>query len=925
MIGRVLLSRRLLVVLGAVVLTSAYLTARADASLFYYSIVVLHLVLGAIVAVMAGVRLRAATPIHVTISLLLLVASAAFGLFLAVAGATRAHRVELVAHAVLGVAGAAGVAWSMITSATRRSAHGGRLAAIVTVACALAIAVPLWAAVAVERSRAASYRIENPSIVPPAMEHEGGGAGGPFFPSSARTNVGGPIPANFFTTSQMCGRCHADIYAQWSSSAHHFSSFNNQWYRKSIEYMQDVVGTQPSKWCAGCHDHAVFFNGRFDRPIKEQIDTPEAQAGLGCTSCHSIVHVGSTMGQGDFTVEYPPLHDVAASDNRVLQPLHDALLYMAPAPHRTTFLKPFHTEQASEFCSSCHKVHLDRPVNHYRWFRGFNEYDNWQASAASGDGARSFYYPASPQQCSGCHMPQVPSSDPAAKNGRVRSHRFPAANTALPFVNHDAEQLKVTQDFLRDGQVSIDIFALTRSSAPPVASQLSPAEGGPRAATMFAEGEESAASSGPPRGYNVPMPDLVAPLGEAAPVVRAGETVGLDIVVRTRKVGHFFPGGTVDAHDVWVELRVVDGRGRQIFHSGFLDGQDGPVDGGAHMYRSLQLDEQGNVINKRNAWMTRAVAYVRLIPPSAADTVHYRIRIPPDAAGRLTATAKVNYRKFSWWNTHWSYAGIRDPSHTTFSVSPDHDNGRWIFTGDTSRVSGATKSVPALPVTVMAQAQTTFAVAPRESPTPAPVMAVAPSVRERWNDYGIGLLLQGDLAGAARSFRKVAEIDPAYADGWVNIARVELQEGDVIAAERTLRRALGVDARLARTHYFLGVALKGLGRYDEALAEFEIAAAQYPRDRVVLNQKGRVLFLQRRYQDAIATLQRVLAIDAEDVQAHYNLMLSYRGAGDAAAAAGEERLYTRFKADEASQTITGPFRRLNPGDNNERQPVHVHQ
>ena len=95
------------------------------------------------------------------------------------------------------------------------------------------------------------------------------------------TNVGGIIPANFFLTSQTCGALPQDIYEQWNSSAHHFSSFNNQWYRKSIEYMQDVVGTQPSKWCAGCHDHAVFFNGRFDRPIKEQIDTPEAQAGPG--------------------------------------------------------------------------------------------------------------------------------------------------------------------------------------------------------------------------------------------------------------------------------------------------------------------------------------------------------------------------------------------------------------------------------------------------------------------------------------------------------------------------------------------------------------------------------------------------------------------------------------------------------------------
>jgi len=48
--------------------------------------------------------------------------------------------------------------------------------------------------------------------------------------------------------------------------------------------------------------------------------------------------------------------------------------------------------QTAEFCSTCHKVHLDVPVNHYRWFRGFNEYDNWQASGVSGQGARSFYY-----------------------------------------------------------------------------------------------------------------------------------------------------------------------------------------------------------------------------------------------------------------------------------------------------------------------------------------------------------------------------------------------------------------------------------------------------------------------------------------------------------------------------------------------------
>ena len=80
-------------------------------------------------------------------------------------------------------------------------------------------------------------------------------------------------------------------------------------------------------------------------------------------------------------------------------------IYLAPEPHRDTFLKPFHREQTAEFCSTCHKVHLDVPVNSYRWFRGFNDYDNWQASGVSGQGARSFYYPAKPQKCADCHMP----------------------------------------------------------------------------------------------------------------------------------------------------------------------------------------------------------------------------------------------------------------------------------------------------------------------------------------------------------------------------------------------------------------------------------------------------------------------------------------------------------------------------------------
>jgi len=66
-------------------------------------------------------------------------------------------------------------------------------------------------------------------------------------------------------------------------------------------------------------------------------------------------------------------------------------------------------------------------------------------------------------------------------------------------------------------------------------------------------------------------------------------------------------------------------------------------------------------------------------------------------------------------------------------------------------------------------------------------------------------------------------------------------------------------------------------------------------------------------------------VDPEDIQAHYNLMLAYRGAGDLQASAREEALFRRFKADESAQTVTLKPRLLSPEDNNERQMIHDHE
>jgi Flp pilus assembly protein TadD len=927
--------RRFITILLAVLfVTAAYLFSWPAANVPYFAAVLLHPLAGValLVFLVFGLTtiLRAASTTS-RIGWILIAIGGVLGAVLIKTGTRRDQWPLLYAHIAACVAGGALLAsvWAGKKGFLARGRAASFLrSAMFLAAAALAVSGAWWLrTVPWERA----HRIENPAMAPGTMDSEGDGPDGPFFPSSAQTAHGGQIPANYFTESESCQRCHADIYEEWQSSAHHFSSFNNAWYRKSIEYMQDTVGVPPSKWCAGCHDPALLFSGMFDRPIREVEDTRAGQAGLGCMMCHSIAIVKSTMGQGDFELEYPALHRLAASPNPLVRRFHDLLTELNPEPHRRVFLKPFMRTQTAEFCSTCHKVHLDVPVNHYRWVRGFNEYDNWQASGVSGEGARSFYYPAKSQSCADCHMPMTPSGDAGNIAGNVHSHRFPAANTALPYVNDDTQQLNDTEKFLTDHEVSVDVFAISpetvahaERAATEVAGENSIA---PNLETTFAQGEEAETSvpaNASPESAT-PIALLTAPLNRSAPPVRRGGTYRVDVVVRTLKLGHFFPGGTVDAYDCWLELKAVDDKGETIFWSGRTeDDGKGPVDPGAHFYRSLQIDAHGNPINKRNAWSTRATVYVRLIAPGAADTVHYRLQIPANAGGRIHLTARVNYRKFAWWNTQFAFAGARDPKDENASRSPDFDDAHYVFTGDPAKVPGGRKGIPSPPIVAMAENAVDLIVLPASAGQPEPKVVLNRDDWTRWNDYGIGLFLQGDLSGAAGAFEKITEIDPKNPDGWVNLGRTRVQEGNLSAAREVLERALSISPKLARAHFFYAKMLRNEGRYDEAAEHLREVLAQYPRDRVVHDDLGRIYFLQRRYADAVKEFDATLAIDPEDLEANYNLMLCNTGLGRPDLAGEFQERYLRFKADESAQTLTGPYLRAHLEDNNERQPIHEH-
>ncbi len=709
----------------------------------------------------------------------------------------------------------------------------------------------------------------------------------PWYPSSASTRSG-----EFYSQAQLmdverCGDagCHADIYDMWFESTHHLASMSDPWYRRSIQFIQERAGVQTSQWCAGCHDPALMMTGKMQAGEEIDFDSAAANIGLSCQFCHSVDQIHPARANGSFRLAPAAALPNAGTTDPELRAQGNEQLLANPGliqRHKSRRRSYFHG--LSQFCATCHKQSLITPVNNYKWFRGFDEYDSWQDSGVSGGSARSFYYPDKPMQCQDCHMPEVRSDDAGNDDGYVASHRFLGSNTALSARHGYTAQLEATAEFLQDDQVTLDLFALEVG------------------------GEGGAALR-------------VAPIDSHAVHLAPGTEVDVELVVRTRGVGHQFTGGTSDSNMTWLEVSLLDASGAPLLMSGGM-GEDRFVDQEAHAYRGLFLDAAGQEIDKRNGWDRRTPVYVRFIPPGAADTVHYRFAVPPGVRGPVTLRARLNYRKHKQSYNRWAMGATAAAVQPPGTLSePGVDTRTWDY--DETKV-------PELPVVVLDEVSVELDVGPGATMVDGELLArdYAEGEADEWmrfNDYGIGLLRQNDLRGALAAFRQVQRLAPEYADAFINEARVHLAEGNLIEAETALQSALALRPGFFKANYFLSRVARGFGEYERAAQLLEAVAEEFPYDRMVQIDLGNTYYLMRRYEDAVAPLLLVInQIDPEELGAHYNLMLAYRALGEEAKAEIHESRYLRYREDEDIRQISGPYKRANPIANSEAQPIHRH-
>jgi Flp pilus assembly protein TadD len=568
----------------------------------------------------------------------------------------------------------------------------------------------------------AGAELRNPPAPLGMADEAMGGEQGPFYPSSVHTATGATVPGRVFLGSETCGQagCHPDVLQQWKSSAHASSGLTNPWYRKAWEHTRDNAGAVPAKWCAGCHSPASLLSGG---------EPAAADAGVTCATCHAVSRVRSTMGQGDYEIAVPAGLDRLASPDPKVRAAAVRSIRKDPAEHRKELANPQIATAA--FCSTCHKSHLDKPINGAGWAREDSDYDSWEVSSVSGRGARSFYQPAAPRDCLDCHMP---------KEGKAISHRFAAANSALPALRGDREQLRAVEEALK-GSMRVDVFAMTGPGTEPGAEDV-----------------------------------VAAPLDRIPAAVRRGDSRRIDVVVRNHGVGHHFPGGKQDAYDCWLELKAVDDRGRVVFWSGKAD-ESSPVDPGAHFYRSFLVDEKGGQIDKRNTWAARAVVYQRRVQPNVAQVVHYRLEVPADAGSTLTLTARLLYRKFAWEYTRW--AGISKPM-PILTLAEDSVRLGVLPAGAPLPEAAARLEPRADWERFNDYGIALFFKRDLKGAERAfrKVAELVPGAPDGWVNLGLVYLTEGDIAAARPQLEKALALDPGLARTHFFLGQLEQAAGD---------------------------------------------------------------------------------------------------------------------------------------------------
>lgn len=438
----------------------------------------------------------------------------------------------------------------------------------------------------------------------------------PFRPSQTETTTGRFVDLRQISGSQLCATCHEDIARQWKASIHSQAA-SDEAYQSNINLLSKRKGMSATRYCEGCHAPVALLTGELTTGGK--LDTHgHMHEGVNCKTCHGMAQIVHLKGVASY--QFAPANDYlfGHSAGYVATKLHNFLIRIQPRQHRQDMARtPLNTPH---MCATCHAQFMDKDMNNWGWVKMQDDFTAWLNSPYSGQGAQTFGH-RTITRCQDCHMPLTLGDDPSAdRNGMIRAHYMPGANTAIPWHTGDREQVQRVSDFLQADRIRISIEQPTRTDT-----------------------VES----------NAPIFPATAIKTEAPAYFYLGEDVKLTMIVTNVGVGHDFPGGTTDINEAWIHVRVVDAQKNLVFESGGLM-PDNDVDPKAHFYRTLAVDRNGKHVWRHDLFNMVGDSYKKVVPAGASDIVNYNFKIPAWAKSPLTVGATVRYRKLNNQYGRWA-------------------------------------------------------------------------------------------------------------------------------------------------------------------------------------------------------------------------------------------------------------------------------
>jgi tetratricopeptide (TPR) repeat protein len=710
-----------------------------------------------------------------------------------------------------------------------------------------------------------------------------------FLPSLAIVQGSDVIPPEHLMTDEACANCHPDIAKTHEQSMHRFSSFNNPAYRFSVEETRKVVLERD-----GTVQAARFCAACHDQvPLfSGQFDDPNYDTGKNPTG-----QAGITCMTCHAMTRVNGVH--GNGDYSIADPPRYPFAFSESSLLRSineqlikakpAFHKKTLLKPFHQSAEFCSTCHKANLPAEVNHYRWLRGQNHYDSFLQSGvSGHRVDSFYYPPMAVSRCSECHMPLT--------------PSADPAARDFNNSGQRSVHNHQFPAANTGITHLLDLPDWVMQAHQKRLADVT----RVDIFGLKEEGRIDG-----------ELHAPLRPSLPELVPGSRYLLEIVIRTTGVGHHLTQGTADSNELWLDVTAT-ADGRLIGRSGSMDEQ-GTVDPWSYFVNAYVLDKQGRRIDRRNGQDIFVTLYNHQIPPGAATVVHYLLDIPVDAQGPLVIEANLNYRKFD--TTYLRY------------------------------LQGEQFTRNHLPVTVMASDRLLL---PLRGKQDSPIEQQTPEIKpgERWNDYGIGLLREGnsgsskgELRQAQQAFQQVEALGEST--GALNLARVYFKEGQLDQAATALRRASKQQAPPWVIAWYSALIDRETGHLEaasetlESIINNEFAEARrrgfdFSYDVRVLNELGRTLYERsRRLRDkqqrelleqAQAWFEKTLQIDPENLAAHYNLGLLHAQLGNSDKAAQHRALHEKYRPDDhaVEQAVTR-HRRENPAADHAAAAIAIYE